>query len=447
MFKKDLIIYSVGKLITIFTIEIGVNCLYELVLGRDITSIIVLGIVFVLVAVRQVGNFHLCIWQVMLIGALAVLFTGQISFQEAFTAINWDLMVFLLGMFVVGQALEESGYLSRLSYRIFKKAHSVDYLVLLILFTMGLGSALLMNDTIAIIGTPLMLYFAKKHALPPKMLLLTLAFAITIGSVVSPIGNPQNLLVALYADLGNTFVTFLKYLFLPTVLNLFLAYVVIKIFFGKYFNGQVLNHQEEPLEDKKLAKLAKISLGLVILLIMVKVGSFFLPLPVEIKLIYIALIPALPILIFSSQRLELIKKIDWHTLIFFAAMFILMESVWNSGFFQTIIYLLDLNITSLAIIFLVSLVLSQLISNVPLVALYLPMLLYAGAETKELMALVSGSTIAGNFFILGAASNIIIIQNAEKKAGETLTFWEFTKVGLPLGIVNIIVYWLFINII
>ena len=92
-------------------------------------------------------------------------------------------------------------------------------------------------------------------------------------------------------------------------------------------------------------------------------------------------------------------------------------------------------------------VLSQLISNVPFVALYLPLLLQAGASVKGMMALAAGSTIAGNFSILGAASNVIIIQNAEKNSAETLTFMDFMKVGVPLTIINVAVYWLFLDVI
>ena len=91
----------------------------------------------------------------------------------------------------------------------------------------------------------------------------------------------------------------------------------------------------------------------------------------------------------------------------------------------------------------VSIILSQFISNVPLVALYLPMLMKLGVTSQELMALAAGSTIAGNLSILGAASNVIIIQNAEQKSGETLSFLEFVKIGIPLTIVNILIYWLF----
>ena len=90
--------------------------------------------------------------------------------------------------------------------------------------------------------------------------------------------------------------------------------------------------------------------------------------------------------------------------------------------------------------------LSQLISNVPMVALYLPMLQHAGAATKEMMALAAGSTLAGNLFILGAASNVIIIQNAEKRSKETITFMEFARIGIPMVIVNILIYWIFFQL-
>ena len=87
-------------------------------------SIIVLIAVFVLIAVRQVGKVKLRIWQVMLGGAVAVLLTGEISPLDAATAVNIDVMLFLLGMFIVGEALYESGYLSHLSYRLFKRARA-----------------------------------------------------------------------------------------------------------------------------------------------------------------------------------------------------------------------------------------------------------------------------------------------------------------------------------
>lgn len=404
-------------------------------------SVVALAGVFVLIAVRQVGKNSLAIWQIMLLGALTVLFTGQISPADALLAINLDVIVFLGAMFVIGESLQESGYLLSLFNRLFGKARNLDQLLLLILFSMGFLSALLMNDTLAIIGTPLMLYFARTLKIAPKLLLLTLAFAVTIGSAMSPIGNPQNLLIAVNSDLSNPFFVFLQYLLLPTIANLLLAYILLRLFYKGQFQNRMLEICQEEISDPALARLSRISIIILFVLILAKMSAVIFGVGGEFRLTYIALISALPILLFSSKRYEVLKNIDWCTLIFFAAMFVLMDAVWNSGFFQFLLAGSNANLASIPTILAFSVLLSQLISNVPLVALCQPLLV--NPSPQALMALAAGSTIAGNLFILGAASNVIIIQNAEK-SGETLTFLEFARVGVPLTVLNVLVYWMFL---
>ena len=409
-------------------------------------SIIVLLIVFVLIAVRQIGRIRFQLWQIMLLGSIAVLLTLQISPLNAIKAINLDVMLFLFGMFVIGRAMEDSGYLSYLSSKLFRKTKSTDGLVLYILFGMGFLSALLMNDTLAIIGTPVVLLLAKRSNVNTKLLLFALAFAITIGSVMSPIGNPQNLLIAIDGDVPNPFVTFLKYLAVPTIVNLAAAYFILKIYYKRHFNIRNIVVSPEPIIDKGLAKLCRISLVLLISLVLIKIAIVSAGVQIDFRLTYIALASALPIIIFSPKRLKIIRRIDWYTMIFFAAMFILMASVWESGFFQEQLESINLNLASVSVIMIVAVIISQFVSNVPLVALYMPTLTQLGASTKELMALAAGSTIAGNLLILGAVSNVIIIHNAEKNEGQTLTFVEFAKIGLPLTVINIFVYWLYLSL-
>jgi Na+/H+ antiporter NhaD/arsenite permease-like protein len=409
--------------------------------------IIVLAVVFILIIVRRIGRFRFQIWQIMALGAIAVLATLQISPLDALKSINLDVMFFLFGMFIVGEALVNSGYLAYLSYRLFHRAKSLDSLVLIVLFGMGLMAAFLMNDTLAIIGTPVVLILARKTDTSPKILLLALAFAVTIGSVTSPIGNPQNLLIAINGNVSNPFITFFRYLLLPTLINLLLAYFLLRLFYRKQFNHQQLIDRPAPVKDPKLAQLCQISLMLLAVLIVTKIITVFAGLKIDFRLTYIALAAALPIILFSPKRFAIMRKIDWSTLVFFASMFILMAGVWNSGVFQDVINSTNLELTSVPVIMGISIVLSQFISNVPLVALYLPMLMKIGVTGAGLMALAAGSTIAGNFSILGAASNVIIIQNAEQKSGETLTFWEFVRIGVPLTTINVLVYWLFFTII
>ena len=407
-------------------------------------SLIVLALVFVLIAVRRVGRIRLQIWQVMLLGALLVLLTGEISPGDALRAVNLDVMLFLFGMFVVGQAMDESGYLSYLTYRLFHHTRTGSSLLMAILFVMGLFSALLMNDTIAIIGTPVVLALARTSGIRPQPLLLALATAVTIGSVASPIGNPQNLLVALYGGVANPFVTFGAHLLVPTLLCLVTAYGVLWLLYRCELAGTTVVHVSEPLRDPALARLCRLSLLLLSAMLTVKVALVFLGIRVDLRLTYIALAAALPILLGGAQRSRIVGRIDWFTLVFFAAMFVLTRSVWLSGYLQDAIGASHLDLASPGAIMAVSVVASQVLSNVPLTALYLQLLQGLGAPISAYMALAAGATVAGMLTILGAASNIIIIQNAERRGGETLSFVEFARAGIPLTAVSVGVYWLFL---
>ncbi len=402
-------------------------------------SVLTLFAVFVLIAVRKIGHFNIRIWQSMTCGAAVVLATGEISGLDALKAIDFNVMLFLFGMFVVGQALVASGYLYALAYHLFNRMTSVPQLVCGILFGAALSSALLMNDTLAIIGTPLVLRLAREHNINSKLLLLTLAYAITIGSVMSPLGNPQNFLIASQGGLPAPFLTFFKVLGIPTLINLAVTYLVLRLAYRQQFiTAMPLTHNPVELLDKKLAKLAQASLFLLIGLITLNIILSAMHSTVQLKLSHIALIAALPPILFSPARLHLLKSLDWSTLLFFAAMFVLMSSVWQTGIMQQQVNELHIDLTTIPAIMLLSASLSQLISNVPLVALYLPML--TNPSPESLMALAAGSTIAGNLLILGAASNVIIIQHAEKHEA-TLGFFEFARVGIPLGFANLLIYW------
>jgi Na+/H+ antiporter NhaD/arsenite permease-like protein len=402
-------------------------------------SALALAAVFVLIAVRKIGHFNIKIWQSMTIGALVVLATGQINGQDALKAIDFNVMLFLFGMFVVGQTLVSSGYLYAIAYRLFNRMTSVPQLVFGVLFGAALSSALLMNDTLAIIGTPLVLRLAREHNINSRLLLLALAYAITIGSVMSPVGNPQNFLIASQGELSAPFLTFFKALAIPTLINLIITYLILRLFYRQQFiTAMPLTHNPVNLLDEKLAKLARVSLFLLLGLITLNIVLSAIHSPVQLKLSHIALLAALPPLLFSPARLNLLKSLDWSTLLFFAAMFVLTSSVWQTGIMQRLVSELHIDLTTIPAIMLLSASLSQLISNVPLVALYLPML--TNPSPDALMALAAGSTIAGNLLILGAASNVIIIQHAEKHEA-TLGFFEFARIGIPLGFVNLLIYW------
>jgi Na+/H+ antiporter NhaD/arsenite permease-like protein len=325
-------------------------------------------------------------------------------------------------MFIIGRALETSGRLASFARKVFGRAKNTVQIVTIIIVGAGILSGLFMNDTLAIIGAPIMLLLAKHHRLDPKLLLLTLCFSVTIGSVMSPIGNPQNLLIAL--TLEDPFLAFSR-LILPTVVNMGICLLVLRLWFPKEFLKKSIDVLPMEHKDKTLCTLCFISCALVMIMLICCI-IFGIP------LYLIGLISALPLLL-HSKRIQIIRTIDWETLVFFVGMFILTQSVWNIGFFQQ--YLGDL---SEKIVFFGSIILSQFISNVPMVTLTLMEL--SDAQIIHYVLLAAGSTIAGNMLIIGAASNVIIIQNAEKH-GVSISFWEFAKIGIPLTLVNALVYW------
>ncbi|MDE1849447.1 MAG: anion transporter [Candidatus Micrarchaeota archaeon] len=407
-------------------------------------SVLILIGTFILVAIRQIGRFRLQIWQIVLIGAVLVLLTGQISIAAAVSYIDPTVIVFLIGIFIVGEALTESGYMRSLVYRLFRRARSVDALVLLILFSMGFASMFLLNDTVAVIGTPVVMLFAIREHINPKLMLLSLAFAVTIGSAMSPIGNPQNILIASSGIVGNPFASFFSYLALPTAINFIIAYLVLRFFYKNEFNGRQLIHAHMGIRDRELARLCRMSLALLAIaivsdIILISSGSMLRP-----NLAYLAVAAALPILIFSKKRYQIVLDIDWSTIVFFIALFVLVGSVWQSGFLQGFVSGHNIDLQSVPAILMANVIGSQFISNVPMVMIYIKLLSSMHVPVSVGIALAAGSTIAGNLFILGAASNVIILQSAEKRYGQTLSFMDFAKIGSVVTALNVIVYWLFL---
>ncbi len=233
----------------------------------------------------------------------------------------------------------------------------------------------------------------------------------------------------------------MRSLALPTLICLLIAYAVLKLFFREEFGKSTLTQSEEVITDPELVSASKIALLLLLVLIACKIFLVEFSPAWNFDLSWIALISASPVLL-SRKRVEVLKNIDWSTLVFFVSMFVLMKSVWISGTCQELLARMSPQLGSVSMILALSIGLSQLISNVPFVALYLPAM-GSTVSQGQLMALAAGSTIAGNLLILGAASNVIIIQNAEKE-GKTPSFTEFSKIGVLITILDAITYLIFL---
>lgn len=401
------------------------------------------------------------VWAILLAGAAAMVFSSVISVQSAYQSINLEVIVFLFSMFVIVTAMEISGILEWFTTWLLLKARKPEDVIYLIVFGIGLASAILMNDTLALMGTPIMLSLAKKMRIKPGPLLLTLAFSVTIGSVMTPMGNPQNLLVALVSGVPAPVVTFVSYLAIPTLVNLAITCLILKYSFKSEFSKARKNFDEliafeaglrnTLIKDRKLASLtvtvtALTVLGILLVNILEVVGLKSIFGISEVSLLF-----AVILLLISPRRRNIINSMDWSVLVMFAGLFVLMQAVSEAGIILQISqFLPGLNPAdpkmSLPAVLVTSILLSQLLSNVPMVALYLPIMKSAGYGAKDApiwAALAGGSTLAGNLTLLGAASNLIIVEESEAK-GYRLSLVDFVKIGVPLAIVNTLILYVFL---
>jgi len=430
-------------------------------------------IVFFLIMERRRFN-NIPIWTSMLIGAALMVGLQIISIEDAFKAINLDVIMFLFGMFSIVSALDRSGVLKFVAVKMLSKTGNHPNSILLV-FIVGFGviSAFLVNDTIALLGIPLVIHISRQISIRPSVLFIALAFGISVGSVMTPIGNPQNLLIAIKSDIPLPFLTFVKWMFIPTIINLFLTYFILKVYFKgelsivphiQLQNGKKVMDNET--NDEQLLstnvitnpRLAKIS----VIILLFTIGGFiisellqFLLHVVYFSISVIAVLGATALYAFSRERRELLYKVNYSVLVFFAAMFVFTSALWNSGLIHEILTQIPSPVANHnnydvirnnAIISTVSVILSQILSNVPFVALYNNVLINNGFNADDVsqwIMLAAASTIAGNLTIFGAASNIIIIEAAESRGVKAFSFFEFLKIGSVVTASNLIIYYLF----
>ncbi len=380
----------------------------------------------------------------MTLGAFVALLSGSISPGRALASIQPDVMLFLLGMFLLGEGVRHAGLIHMTAGWIGKMSDRPDVILLVIIVLTGFASAILMNDTIAIIGTPLVLILADRCGLDRKMMLLALCFALTTGSVPSPIGNPQNYLIATSIPGIEPFTLFLSGLFVPTVFSMVVIWMIMRHDGNRSDSCRESVVPDIPLvTDRRSIFAVFLAIFVLIGLILIRTAGEITGYDSGISLSVAALVAAMVVIAGARQRREIIAGLDWRTLIFFAAMFVLMQSVYDTGVFSAI--------SSQSVLFSPfillggGIILSQLISNVPFVALFLPAITGTGLSDEQVLALAAGSTLAGNLTILGAASNIIVLSRAEQ-LGIILTQREFVRYGFPVTIIQAGIYWIFLGI-
>ncbi|WP_243679128.1 SLC13 family permease [Vulcanisaeta distributa] len=306
---------------------------------------------------------------------------GILTPNQALSSINLDVILFLISLFTISSALEVSGFFSYLAYRLLISSRSMGRLILRIFGLSALLSLALSNDGIAGSFTPVIVSMRRQARINIKPLLYALAFGVTIGSVALPVGNPQNLLIALESGMPKPFIVFALYLLPPTIINVLVTYPLLLFLFRNNNDDVVIEEVRRPEELLVNRRLAYTAITILLILIplyfitdIFNISPYLTP-PVTLTFMGASII----YLLSGGDRRSVAHNVDWTTILFFIGLFIVSEGALESGVLNALAHYLPQPTTLLGV-FISGLLLSQVISNVPMVALYIPIMRELGGS-------------------------------------------------------------------
>jgi Na+/H+ antiporter NhaD/arsenite permease-like protein len=393
----------------------------------DPVVIIVFAIVYFGMMVGRIHGLALDRTGIALLGAIVLLASGRVGVREAWDAVDVATIALLLGLMIVSAQLRLGGFYSRLAVGIVHADVGPAALLGLLIAVAGLLSAVLVNDVVCLAMAPIVVEGCGRRGLNPVPFLLGLACAANVGSAATLIGNPQNMLIGQVLHLS-----FRHYLLLagpPSVLGLGLTWLVIRAMYRRRWHAQTpVAHAEPPAYDAWQT-------GKGLLVVGALMAAFLLTSwPRDVLAL------SAGALLLTSRRMAsrpMLAAVDWHLLVLFGGLFVVNHVVETSGLLAQVfgaVRAAGVDVGRPAWLFGTTVVLSNLVSNVPATMLLLPSATYPLAG--PILAL--SSTLAGNLLIVGSIANIIVVDQGQR-LGVRITWAEHAKVGVPVTIATLLV--------
>ncbi|AKF81637.1 citrate transporter [Myxococcus fulvus 124B02] len=374
-----------------------------------------------------------------LLGAVLMVVFGVVSPAEVFNhseatarhAIDADTIVLLLGMMLLAAYMSQAAVFRTAGAWAVRRARTPRLLLIAVTFISAVLSAFLVNDTVCLMLTPLVLATVDDAKLPPAPYLLAVCMGSNSGSVATFTGNPQNMLIQ--GASGISYASFAAYMAVPALLSTVIVAAALVYLFRNELSTKRFEPQPPP---------PPVDRWLLVLTLTVTAGvivAFFAGLPMS----WSALAGAALVMALSRREpREALERVDWVLLLFFASLFVVVYGVNKHGWAEEIRLIFaplmagpqwreTLGFAGL------TLVASNLFSNVPFVMLarsWVPTL-----QNVELgwHVLALGSTLAGNLTLVGSVANLIVFEAARGKVD--MSFMRYLRVGLPVTLVSFVV--------
>ncbi len=388
-------------------------------------------------------------------GALLILLSRTLTPAQAFSAINWNVMGIFVGTLVLADLFIESRMPAYLAERLVRRSRSTRAAMVAICLLSGLISAFVENVATVMIIAPIALALAEKLKLSPVRLLIAIAMSSNLQGAATLVGDPPSMLLAGFARMN--FMDFFVYRGRLSVFFAVQAGALASLVFLFWCFREHRGKAAAPDAERIRTWVPTGLLGLLIagLAVASFVDSDFSYLAGLLCLLLALAGIAWDMACNRGPFIDRIKRLDWDTTLFLAGVFVLVGSLTETGWTDTLANGLARLIGHRLLygyVFLIALamLISAFVDNVPFLAAMLPVCITLASRlavdpTLFLFALLLGASIGGNITPIGASANIVTMGML-KKAGYPVRFGTFTRMGLPFSIISVaaaaLVVWL-----
>ena len=361
-----------------------------------------------------------------IIGAVLMVAFRIVSPAEALASTDFATIVLLFSMMLIVANLHLAGFFDWLTEWIIERLKP-HHLLPTVVFTSGLLSAVLVNDIICLVMTPLVLRITRRVGLEPVPYLLAVATASNIGSVATITGNPQNMLIGSVSRIP--YLDFLAHLGPIAVFGLCIDWALIHWIFLR--NGL---DRVEALEAAAAVPHASLRSKPIVVLTLVLAGFLAGGPPAMIA----ALGAAVLLITRTVEPRKMYDEIDWGLLVFFLGLFTIVGGAERAGLVAGLLHpVAAWNFERLPVFACVTAIFSNVVSNVPAVMLLKSFVPGFANPHRGWLALAMASTLAGNLTITGSVANIIVVEGARSE-GVRVSFREYLRLGVPVTVATLV---------
>ena len=369
---------------------------------------------------------------VAIIGGALMVLTGVVSWNDAVVAVDAHTLVLLFGMMIVAAYLRLSGFFSLVTLWTIRKAKTPRSLLGAIIAISGVLSALFVNDVVCLVLAPLVVGMTRRLALPPVPYLVALATAANVGSVATLTGNPQNMLVGSFSTL--TYREFLVREGPIAVVGLACVYLVVWLVYRRELPAVLPASDADDRTAVHYPLMRKTVIAVGVMLI-----AFLAGIPIALVAIAGA---AYSLFTRRVNPHKVYREVNWPLLVLFVGLFVLTAGVERVGLADDVLgWAGRVGLHRPLVLTVTTALLSNLVSNVPAVLLFKPLIPSFGEPDRGWLVLAMASTLAGNLTILGSVANLIVVE-AAREARVRIGFVEYCRVGVPLTVLTLFVGWL-----